>query len=238
LEVTSEGRGGGGGSGVSASGAGVSSGVLNTTPNTTATTINAPTATAPLAIIVFVFSSISFFIKSKHIIIFALNIMITIPWHMFTYDNTDEFTFNGLKMVGRVVNIHDGDTMNVILPVFDTNLCRFSIRLNGIDTCEIKSKDKVLQDNALKARDRVFELLTNNKVNTKNDIKKLLESEVYLVWVECLNKDKYGRVLANIYKDKGTTKTVSEILLEEKLAYKYEGKTKLSEDNIKEELNI
>jgi len=42
--------------------------------------------------------------------------------------------------------------------------------------------------------------------------------------------------LAYIYKD--VTKSFSEILLEEKLAYKYEGKTKLSDDDIKNELNI
>lgn len=112
---------------------------------------------------------------------------------------------------------------------------KFSVRLNGIDTCEIRSKNKALQDTAIKARDRLFELATNSKVNTKNDIKKILEADVYLVWVECEDKDKYGRVLANIYKDKDTTKSFSEILLEEKLAYKYEGKTKLTDDDIKNE---
>jgi endonuclease YncB( thermonuclease family) len=151
--------------------------------------------------------------------------------------STPELSFNGLKSYGRLIDIYDGDTIKVILPIFDSYY-KFTIRLNGIDTCEIRSKDKVLQDNALKARDRLFELLTNNKVNTKNDIKNILESDVYLVWVECCNKDKYGRILANIYKNKDTEKSVSEILLEEKLAYKYEGKTKLSEDNIKQELNI
>jgi endonuclease YncB( thermonuclease family) len=151
--------------------------------------------------------------------------------------STPELSINGLKSYGRLIDIYDGDTIKVILPTFNSYY-KFTIRLNGIDTCEIRSKDKVLQDNALKARNRLLELLTNNKINTKNDIKILLESEVYLVWVECCNKDKYGRILANVYKDKDTTKSVSEILLEEKLAYKYEGKTKLSEDNIKEELNI
>jgi len=151
--------------------------------------------------------------------------------------STPELSFNGLKSYGRLIDIYDGDTIKVILPIFDSYY-KFTIRLNGIDTCEIRSKDKVLQDNALKARDRLFELLTNNKVNTKNDIKNILESDVHLVWVECCNKDKYGRILANIYKNKDTEKSVSEILLEEKLAYKYEGKTKLSEDNIKQELNI
>jgi endonuclease YncB( thermonuclease family) len=151
--------------------------------------------------------------------------------------STPELSINGLKSYGRLVDIYDGDTIKVILPTFGSYY-KFTIRLIEIDTCEIKSKDKELQENAIKARDRLFELLTNNKVNTKNDIKKLLEEEVYLVWVECDSKDKYGRVLANIYKDKGTTKSVSEILVEEKLAYRYGGKTKLTDDMIKKELNI
>ena len=151
--------------------------------------------------------------------------------------STPELSINGLKTYGRLIDVYDGDTVKVILPTFGSYY-KFTIRLNDIDTCEIKSKDKVLQNNGIKARDRLFELVTNIKVITKNDIKKTLESDVYLVWVDCCNKDKYGRVLANIYKDNDTTKSFSEILLEEKLAYKYEGKTKLSDDDIKNELNI
>jgi len=151
--------------------------------------------------------------------------------------STPELSINGLNSYGRLIDIYDGDTIKVILPTFGSYY-KFTIRLNDIDTCEIRSKDKILQDNAIKARDRLFELATTRKVNTKNDIKKILEADVYLVWVECCNKDKYGRVLANIYKDKGSIKSFSEILLEEKLAYKYEGKTKLSDDDLKNELNI
>ena len=151
--------------------------------------------------------------------------------------STPELSITGLKTYGRVVDIYDGDTVKVILPAFGSYY-KFTTRLNYIDTCEIRSKDKVLQDNAIKARDRLFELVTNTKVITKNDIKKTLESDVYLVWVDCCNKDKYGRILANIYKDKGSTKSVSEILIEEKLAYRYGGKTKMTDEMIKKELNI
>jgi endonuclease YncB( thermonuclease family) len=151
--------------------------------------------------------------------------------------STPELSINGLKCYGRLIDVYDGDTVKVILPTFNSYY-KFTIRLNGIDTCEIKSKDKILQENGIKARDRVLELLTNNKKNTKKDIKNLLESEVFLVWVECFENDKYGRILANIYKDENEKKSISEILLEEKLAYTYEGKTKLSNDDIKEELNI
>ena len=151
--------------------------------------------------------------------------------------STPGLSINGLKCYGRLIDVYDGDTVKVILPTFNSYY-KFTIRLNGIDTCEIKSKDKILQENGIKARDRVLELLTNNKKDTKKDIKNLLESEVFLVWVECFDNDKYGRILANIYKDKNEKKSISEILLEEKLAYSYEGKKKLSNDNIKEELNI
>jgi endonuclease YncB( thermonuclease family) len=151
--------------------------------------------------------------------------------------STPSLSINGLKCYGRLIDVYDGDTVKVILPTFNSYY-KFTIRLNGIDTCEIKSKDKILQENGIKARDRVLELLTNNKKDTKKDIKNLLESEVFLVWVECFDNDKYGRILANIYKDKNETKSISEILLEEKLAYSYEGKKKLSNDDIKEELNI
>ena len=83
--------------------------------------------------------------------------------------STPELSINGLKSYGRLIDIYDGDTIKVILPTFNSYY-KFTIRLNGIDTCEIKSKDKVLQENAIKARDRLFELLTNHKINTKNDM--------------------------------------------------------------------
>jgi endonuclease YncB( thermonuclease family) len=156
--------------------------------------------------------------------------MITIPWHMFTYDNTDEFTFNGLKMVGRVVNIHDGDTMNVILPVFDTNLCRFSIRLNGIDTCEIRSKTESNLKLALQARTRLFELVTSSSPQQPTtDIKKYLKDNICLVHVRCYDFDKYGRLLADVSVKEGE-EVFSSILLKEKLAYAYDGGKKLTEE--------
>lgn len=151
--------------------------------------------------------------------------------------STPELSVNGLKTYGRLVDVYDGDTVKVVLRAFDSYY-KFTMRLNGIDTCEMKSKDKVLQENGIKARDRLFELITDKKVISKNDIKTILDTDVYLVWVECCAKDKYGRVLANIYKDKDATKSVSDILLDEKLAYKYEGKTKLSDEDIKSYLEL
>jgi endonuclease YncB( thermonuclease family) len=147
--------------------------------------------------------------------------------------STPELSINGLKTYGRLIDVYDGDTIKVILPAFNSYY-KFTLRLNGIDTCEMKSKQLEIKHYAIKARNKILELITNNtQVNTKKEIKELLESNVYLIWVECFESDKYGRVLANIYKDKDTI-SISDILLEENLAYKYSGKTKLSENEILE----
>lgn len=145
--------------------------------------------------------------------------------------NTPELSINGTNTYGRVVDIYDGDTLKIVLPTHNS-FYKFTIRLSGIDTCEIKSKNIELKNYGIKARNKIFKLITDIDLSesiTKNEIKNILDSDVYLVWIECLNTDKYGRVLANIYKDKNM-KSFSNILLDEKLAYNYEGKTKMSDD--------
>lgn len=156
------------------------------------------------------------------------------------YDiNTSHFSLCNLNLIGRIVNIIDGDSLNIILPVFN-NYYKFNIRLNGIDTCEIKSKIEDNKKKALKARISILNLLTNHnypETLTKNDIKDILDKDVILVWVECLNFDKYGRLLANVYQldylsmNKLKNTSLSEYLLQNKLAYEYTGKTKLSEND-------
>lgn len=145
--------------------------------------------------------------------------------------NTPELSIMGTTTYGRVVDIYDGDTLKIVLPVYNS-FYKFTIRLSGIDTCEIKSKNIELKNVGIKARDKVFKLVTDIDLledATKNNIKQILDDQVYLVWIECMNTDKYGRVLANVYKDKDK-QSFSEILLNENLAYSYEGKKKLSSD--------
>ena len=158
--------------------------------------------------------------------------------------NTSSFTLCNLNLIGRIVNIIDGDSLNIILPVFN-NYYKFNIRLNGIDTCEMKSKTDDNKKKALKARISILNLLTNHtypETLTKNDLKYILDKDVILVWVECLNFDKYGRLLANVYQldylsmNKLKNTSLSEYLLQNKLAYEYTGKTKLSENDQLEKL--
>ena len=58
------------------------------------------------------------------------------------WEDTVEFTFpiEG----GRVIKVYDGDTITIAskLPFNDSPLYRLSVRLNGIDTPEIKGKNE------------------------------------------------------------------------------------------------
>jgi endonuclease YncB( thermonuclease family) len=55
---------------------------------------------------------------------------------------------------------------------------------------------------------------------------------VCIVFIKCYEFDKYGRLLADVYINYNdiNSKSISEILLNENLAYKYDGGKKLSED--------
>jgi len=146
-------------------------------------------------------------------------------------DSTPSFNFNGINCYARVVNITDGDTIKVVIN-FCNNFYKIIVRLNNIDTCETKSKVETNKDLGMKAKMRLFNLITNKEqTSDKKEIKKTLTNDVYLIWIKCYDFDKYGRVLGDIYLHKDGNKSMSDILIEEKLAYVYTGKTKLLEED-------
>jgi endonuclease YncB( thermonuclease family) len=148
----------------------------------------------------------------------------------YDYHTTPEFTLNSLKCKARVVDIYDGDTCTLVIPVNST-MYKFNVRLFGIDTCEMKSKDESQKEKAIQARNRLIELVTGGKIGkeeikTRKDIVAILNSNIYTVNIECLEMDKYGRVLAKLYSETDESTTFSDILINEGLAYKYYGGTK------------
>jgi len=160
------------------------------------------------------------------------------------YDNntTPHFSLNGQKMWGRVVSLYDGDTLTVALNVF-TLVYKFSVRMNGIDTCEMKSKNEKNKELAKSARSRLLSLITGKDLtetstwNDRRKINNILNKGMYFVWLECFDFDKYGRLLANIYPDENSTENFSQVLIKDKLAYEYKGDTKMTEEEQVECLN-
>ena len=147
----------------------------------------------------------------------------------FNDTNTPLFSFNGVNGMSRVVDITDGDTIKAIIN-FKGDYYKIIVRLNNIDTCETKSKCEANKNLGINAKKRLYNLITNKTIETndKKLIKKELNDNCYL---KCYDFDKYGRVLGDIYKNENDDLSFSSILINEKLAYIYGGKTKLTEED-------
>jgi endonuclease YncB( thermonuclease family) len=148
----------------------------------------------------------------------------------FNDTNTPLFSFNGVNGMSRVVDITDGDTIKAIIN-FKDEYYKIIVRLNNIDTCETKSKSEENKILGINAKKRLYNLITNKTIesNDKKIIKKELNENCYLIYLKCYEFDKYGRVLGDIYKNDVDDVSFSSILINEKLAYIYGGKTKLTE---------
>jgi micrococcal nuclease len=116
----------------------------------------------------------------------------------------------GTVIVSRIINVYDGDTFRVDIdllpPIVGKNI---PIRLNGVDTPEIRGKCKYEKDLAIKARDFVRNKLANAKEIKLNN----------------LQRGKYFRVVADVMVD-GVS--LEQELLENELANKYSGGKKSS----------
>jgi endonuclease YncB( thermonuclease family) len=158
--------------------------------------------------------------------------------------DTPEFSLCGLTLKGKVVELYDADTCKIALPIFD-KFYKFTCRLNGIDTPEMKPlKSKPNRDNeiiwAKKARAELLKMICDNNLHSsfdnldikKDDIIKELQNNKKLVNVKCEIWDKYGRLLVELYNTDETdftfNKSFNNILIEKNLAVAYGGGTKIN----------
>ena len=110
---------------------------------------------------------------------------------------------------GRVIRVYDGDTITIAarVPMLkNKKIYKFSIRLNRIDCPEIRTTNADEKICGLRVRDLLSEKIMNKMVNIK-----------------IINTDKYGRYLAEVSYKK---ENISNWLLENKYAVKYNGGTK------------
>lgn len=152
----------------------------------------------------------------------------------YNFENTEEFSLNNLITEARIVDIYDGDTCTCIIP-FNNSYYKFNIRLEGIDTFEMKSKDDKQKKLALEAKRRLCCLISNDldsiDINiTRKELRKLLNEKCYIIKLKCGEFDKYGRLLAYLFDNKCDCQNDEEsynyCLIKEKLAYAYDGGTK------------
>jgi len=106
------------------------------------------------------------------------------------------------------VRNYDGDTITFNLPGLHSIIGeKISIRVNGIDTPEIRGKCEKEKYNAQQAKEMVTDILKDaERINLKN-----------------MERGKYFRIVADVYAD---GENIADILIESGMAVRYDGGTK------------
>jgi micrococcal nuclease len=119
-----------------------------------------------------------------------------------TTQNTPFFSLKGYKLYGKCVKVYDGDTLHVNIYIFNS-FYKFKVRLLGIDTPEIRTRD-------LEEKKRGYQA------------KKFVQDKILdkIIFLHCHDFDKYGRLLVEIF-ELDSDISINDILLEQKLAKKY-----------------
>lgn len=114
---------------------------------------------------------------------------------------------------GKVIKVYDGDTITVASKLHnssDETIYRFSVRLCGIDSAEMKSKNEIERLHAVKARDALASIVLGKMVLLKN-----------------VSTEKYGRLLADVYYN---DICLNDWMLKNNYAVPYAGGTKTIPD--------
>lgn len=118
-----------------------------------------------------------------------------------------EKTYGNLTIT-KVDSVHDGDTFTITVPKWPAIVGEgIEIRVNGIDTPEIRGKCKYEIDLAYKAKEFTTAFLTTT-------------SKIYL---KNMSRDMYFRIDADVIVD---GKSLSQELIKAGLGYEYYGATK------------
>ena len=117
----------------------------------------------------------------------------------------------GNVVVDEVTSIYDGDTFRVNINSYPAIIGKkMSIRVNGIDTPEMRGKCKQEKTLARKAKQLTVSKLRGAKV----------------IELRNMQKGKYFRIVADVYID---NQKLADTLIENKLAVKYDGGKKLKD---------
>ena len=129
-----------------------------------------------------------------------------------THKDVPYFNFKNKTFIAKPCNIYDGDTFSVIFD-FKGDLIKYRCRCYGYDTPEMRPSRKNPN------RDHEKKLA----YSAKNRIIELLEAHPSkLIKIECLDFDKYGRILIKAYNNVNE-KSINEIMVDEGHGKWYDG---------------
>jgi len=134
----------------------------------------------------------------------------------YVYENTPEFTFNGMREKVKILKIIDGDTVDIALchSFSDKKVYRHRVRMYGIDTPEkrpLKSNEN--RDKEIEASKKSTEAL-----------RKKMEENDWIVVASFYKNDKYGRLMCTFYDKMG--EDINKWMISNGYAKEYFGGTK------------
>lgn len=115
------------------------------------------------------------------------------------------FSLEGEEHIAKVVDVYDGDTIKCVFPIHN-KLYRWNCRIAGVDTPELRTRCKTEKAYGYKVRDCLREKILNK-----------------VIFLQCGEFDKYGRLLVNILCDDCL---INDWLIENDYAFEYDGGTK------------
>ena len=147
-------------------------------------------------------------------------------------DNIKIFNLDGYKGYIKIVNIYDGDTFRAVVRIHNRNL-KFTFRPIGYDAPEMKPRlDTPNRDNHIKQAHQAKKYF-EDLISYDNKYKGCCFCKSQnIVYAECYKNDKYGRVLVNIFHEKGFKKSINTMMLESGLTMEYDGGTKKEFKNL------
>lgn len=122
--------------------------------------------------------------------------------------------------LAKCVHVYDGDTIQVVFPLQGI-LYRWSCRLSGVDTPELRTKNKNEKKYGYEVRDALRKKILNK-----------------MIVLHCGEFDKYGRLLGKVYlktdgqegggeeDEKEDDPSINKWLIDNEYAFAYDGGTK------------
>lgn len=141
----------------------------------------------------------------------------------------EKFSFAGQSFYTRIVDLYDGDSYRIVVHV-NGSLSYVMTRLLGIDTAEISSKNAVEKGRAVAARDYALSWALKDPAAfaTKKQIKEALAKTPAIVFVKCLEQDKFGRILVEVFRTRDDAEpSLNQQLIDAGHAIQYGGERKV-----------
>lgn len=141
------------------------------------------------------------------------------------YESTPSFSLKGENYECKVLDVYDGDTLTLCIELRGFGITKFSCRLLGIDTSEMRGGTMETKRLAVEARNVLVEMISDikldkNKEYKRDDIRVLLGNSSKTCRVVFDSMDKYGRPLVCIYNN-GID--INQWMINNNYAKKYDG---------------